>query len=91
MSAMREAELELLFAEPLDDGAERPHVYLSCWMASAPQTQTVALWEGGPRAEIYHAVEERDVGERPAPHLAWRLLVCITRAKWQGWKRRRAG
>jgi len=77
--------LERMFA---DDGAPCPHVYVSCWMEASPQTKTVALWKGGPRGEVYNAVEERDAKERPAPHLAWRLLVFITRATWERWKGR---
>jgi hypothetical protein len=71
-----------------DGGEPCPHVYLSCWVEAAPETKTVALWRGGPRAEVYNAVQERDVSAHPMAGFSWRLLVYLDLPKWQRWKRR---
>ena len=86
---MDRAQLDALFATPLDDGTQRGHLYVVGWLAHCPQTITLALWEGGPRAEIYAACEMQP-DECEVAGYPWRVLLNISRAAWERWKRRRS-
>lgn len=85
---MDAAEMDRLFATPLNDGAERTHLYLVGWRSRWPRGERIALWEGGPRVEIY-MVREAEAGQQ-AEGVVCRVTVVITREQWQRWKRRNA-
>lgn len=84
---MDRAQLDALFAELLDDGTPRGHLYLTGFVARCPRGETMRLWPGGPRAEIY-AVREMEPEHRPDASRPWRVLLNIDRAAWERWKRR---